>query len=203
MVSRLIWEDGGNMRAALFIVVSSVLLLYSCSSPLDLDVDRTKHYPDGGTHPTRLSLYYYYGDSAYEAIVTDTTLLNNIWIERGSMPYRITIPTLEFHLPDTIQASPQFTPFVRAFAFSSTDVLCDGHFTMCTSPLTWLAGEYMNQQGAWEPFKWSTDTDNRQLRIAYYDVPTERLIKASLQILVGDPALPRYASYRSLITLEY
>ena len=191
------------MRIAVMIAVGAVVLLHACSSPLDLDVDRTKNYPDGGTHPTRLSLYYYFGDSAYEAIVTDTLLLNNIWIERGSTPYRITIPTLEFHLPDTIKASPQFTPFVRAFAFSSTNVLCDGQFTTCTSPLTWLAGEYLSQQGTWEPFKWSTDTGNRQLRIAFYDVPTERLIKASLQILVGDPALPRYASYRALITLEY
>jgi hypothetical protein len=178
-------------------------MLQACTSPLDIDVDRTKHYPDGGTHPTRLSLYYYFGDSAYEAIVTDTTLLNNIWIERGVTPYRITIPTLEFHLPDTIKASAQFTPFVRAFAFSSTNVLCDGQFTMCTSPLSWLAGEYLNPKGAWEPFKWSTDTDNRQLRIAYYDVPTERLVKASLQILVGDPYVQRYSSFRALITLEY
>lgn len=192
------------MRNALITVIGSfMLLLGACSSPLDLDVDRTKNYPDGGTHPTRLSLYYYFGDSAYEAIVTDTTLLHKIWIERGSNPYRITIPTLEFHLPDTIKASPQFTPFVRAFAFSSTDVLCDGQFTMCTSPLTWLAGEYLTQQGTWESFQWSTDTDNRQLRIAYYDVPQERLVKASLQILVGDPVLPRYASFRALITLEY
>jgi hypothetical protein len=191
------------MRRTLFIIGVVVLMLQACTSPLDIDVDRTKHYPDGGTHPTRLSLYYYFGDSAYEAIVTDTTLLNNIWIERGATPYRITIPTLEFHLPDTIKASAQFTPFVRAFAFSSTNVLCDGQFTMCTSPLSWLAGEYLNPKGAWEPFKWSTDTDNRQLRIAYYDVPTERLVKASLQILVGDPYVQRYSSFRALITLEY
>jgi hypothetical protein len=191
------------MRRTLFIIGIVVLMLQACTSPLDIDVDRTKHYPDGGTHPTRLSLYYYFGDSAYEAIVTDTTLLNNIWIERGATPYRITIPTLEFHLPDTIKASAQFTPFVRAFAFSSTNVLCDGQFTMCTSPLSWLAGEYLNPKGAWEPFKWSTDTDNRQLRIAYYDVPTERLVKASLQILVGDPYVQRYSSFRALITLEY
>ena len=191
------------MRRTLFIIGIVVLMLQACTSPLDIDVDRTKHYPDGGTHPTRLSLYYYFGDSAYEAIVTDTTLLNNIWIERGVTPYRITIPTLEFHLPDTIKASAQFTPFVRAFAFSSTNVPCDGQFMMCTSPLSWLAGEYLNPKGAWEPFKWSTDTDNRQLRIAYYDVPTERLVKASLQILVGDPYVQRYSSFRALITLEY
>lgn len=204
MVSRLIWEVGSKMRSMLLIIpFVMMLLLQSCSSPLDLDVDRTKNYPDGGTHPTRLSLYYYYGDSAYEAIVTDTTLLHKIWIERGSTPYRITIPSLEFRLPDTIQASPQFTPFVRAFAFSSTNVLCDGEFTMCTSPLSWLAGEYLNQQGTWEPFQWSTDTGNRQLRIAYYDVPYERLVKASLQILVADPAVQRYSSFRALITLEY
>ena len=72
------------MRIALMIAVGAVVLLHACSSPLDLDVDRTKNYPDGGTHPTRLSLYYYFGDSAYEAIVTDTLLLNNIWIEIGS-----------------------------------------------------------------------------------------------------------------------
>jgi hypothetical protein len=191
------------MLRTLFIIGAVVLMLQACSSPLDLDVDRSKHYPDGATHPTRLSLYYYYGDSAYEAIVTDTTLLNHIWIERGVTQYRITVPTLEFHLPDTVKASAQFTPFVRSFAFSSTNVLCDGQFTMCTSPLSWIAGEFMNAQGKWEPFKWSTDTDNRQLRIAYYDVPTERLVKASLQILVGDPGVQRYSSFRALITLEY
>ncbi len=190
-------------NAIIFVIGSVVLMLGACSSPLDLDVDRTKHYPDGGTHPTRLSLYYYFGDSAYEAIVTDTTLLHKIWIERGSTPYRITIPRLEFHLPDTIKASPQFTPFVRSFSFSSNNVLCDGQFTMCTSPFSWLSGEYLTQQGKWEPFQWSTDTGNRQIRVAYYDVPYERLVKASLQILVGDPVLPRYASFRALITLEY
>ena len=46
------------MRAALMIAIGALVLLHACSSPLELDVDRTKNYPDGGTHPTRLSLYY-------------------------------------------------------------------------------------------------------------------------------------------------
>lgn len=191
------------MRTALLIAFGAMLLLYACSSPLELDVDRTKTYPDGATHPTRLSLYFYYGDSAYEAIVTDTALLRRIWIERGSTPYKITIPALEFRLPDTVQASPQFTPFVRAFSFSSSNARCDGQFSMCTSPVTWFSGEFLTKQGAWEPFQWSADVTNRQLRIAYYDVPHERLVKASIQILVADPGSPRFASYRALITFEY
>ncbi len=183
-------------------ILAATMILPSCSSPMDLDVDRTKVYTDGAVHPTRLTLYYYYGDSAYEAIVSDTAFLNTIWIERGTNPYTVTIPGLQFRLPDTVKGTPVYTPFVREFCFSSASKPCDGAFTMCQSPRSWLSGEYL-ASGKWLPFDWLADTQNRQIRLAYFQIPEENLIKGSIQINVADPTYPRYASYRVLLTMEY
>lgn len=192
---------GGN-RLLVVAMLLGMALLHACSSPMDLDVDRTKVYTDGAVHPTRLTLYYYYGDSAYEAIVSDTSFLNTIWIERSTTPYTVTVPGLQFRLPDTVKGTPLYTPFVREFCFSSTSKACDGVFTMCQSPKSWLSGEYL-ANGKWLPFDWMADAQNRQIRLAYFEIPEERLIKGSIQINVADPNYPRYASYRVLLTMEY
>jgi len=184
-------------------VIAAAMFTYSCQSPIDLDVARRKVFTDSAVHPTRLSLYYYYGDSAYEAIVSDTAFLSTIWIERASTPFLITIPRLQFALPDTVRGTATSTPFVRSFCFSSEKKLCNGVFTMCKSTNSWLAGEYLTTLGLWIPFSWQADDLGRQIRLAYYEVEGQRLIKGNIQILVSDPSNPAYASYRAAITMEY
>lgn len=194
---------GIKKLTTIFIMAVLGLMAYSCQSPIELDVHRSKVFTDGSVHPTRLSLYYYFGDSAYEAIVTDTAYLNTIWIERKTTRYQITIPRLEFSLPDTVVGTAKFSPFVRKFCFSSMKKSCDGLFTMAVSSNSWLSGEYYTRGGSWSPYVWQADTLGRQIRLAYIDIASERLIKASIQILVADPESPTYASYRALITMEY
>ncbi len=193
----------GGKRLVAVLAMVTALFTYACQSPLDLDVDRSKLYTDGALHPMRLSLFYYFGDSAYEAIVTDTAFLNTIWIERSSTPLRITIPRLQFSLPDTIRSTTSISPFVRTFSMSSDNKPCDGVFTMCSSFNSWVSGEYYSNAGIWVPFQWMADDKGRQIRLAFYEVTGERLIKASIQILVTDPTATRYESYRALMTMEY
>lgn len=184
--------------------ILTIIAMAACTSPTDLDVDRSKTYMDGAVHPHRLSFYYYFGDSAYEAIVTDTAMLNSIWIERGTTPWQVTIPLLQFDLPDSIHASGTNTPFPTTVCFSTTKQLADGVFRSCTNPDTWVSGEYIDLYGGVVPFTWLTDNAGRQLRIGYYKVDNEDLVKASLQIVLQDPVRPgAYATYRALVTLEF
>ncbi len=192
---------GSNMVVGV-IALAIMVLASACSSPLDLDVDRSKTYVDGSLHPQRLQLYYYFGDSAYEAIVTDTALLNSIWIETLDSTRAVTLPRLQFSLPDTIKATAAFTPFVRTFCIAAQSKPCNGVFTMCINPNSWISGDYRSQDGQWYPFHWMSDNRNRQLRLAFYEIPGERLIKGSLQILVADPETSRYETYRALLTIE-
>lgn len=194
----------GSKSIVIFLALATTVLTFACKSPLDLDVDRTKVYTDGAVHPQRLSMFYYFGDSAYEAIVTDTAFLNTIWIERNTTPIRLTIPRLEFSLPDTITGKSDTVPFVRKFCFSTDKAICDGVFAMCVTNNSWVAGEYLTPNNAmWLPFHWPTDDKGRQIRMAFYPVDDERLIKGSFQILVADPNVNRYASNRALMTIEY
>ncbi len=202
MALALISARGGKQLVAMLIMVTAVLS-YACKSPVELDVDRTKAYVDGAVHPTRLSVYYYFGDSAYEAIVTDTAFLNTIWIERSTTPYRLTIPRLEFSLPDTIRPNIDQSPFVRTFCFSTDNMICDGVWNLCQSPSSWMAGEYFTVNETWSPYQWAADDQGRQIRIAFYEVEGARIIKGSTQILVSHPYDSGYESYRALLTLEY
>ncbi|MCX6139807.1 MAG: hypothetical protein NTX15_03095 [Candidatus Kapabacteria bacterium] len=194
----------GNKSIVCFFVLLTAVVLYACKTPLELDVDRTKAYTDGAVHPMRLSMFYYFGDSAYEAIVTDTAFLNTIWIEKNSTPYRLTIPRLEFSLPDTIRGSSDSVPFVRKFCFATDNTMCNGVYSMCITANSWVAGEYLTPNNLlWIPFLWPTDDKGRQIRMAFYEVREEHLIKGSFQILVADPNVNRYASNRALMTIEY
>ncbi|HCN04964.1 MAG TPA: hypothetical protein DIS79_05030 [Bacteroidetes bacterium] len=204
MASVLTSARYGNVTAAVVAIVIVTSLLASCSSPNDLDVPRAEWYSDGAVHPSRLSIYYYYGDSAYEAIVTDPSLLSSIWLEYSTYPCEITIPQLVFALPDTVTATPEFTPFVRSFSISTERQPADGEFRVCSNTESWIAGDFLEQDGQRRSFKWGFDSTLRQIRVAYYMVPGENLIKGSFQFIVADPRYPsRYQTYRALVTIEY
>lgn len=190
------------MRAGAIAVLLAVAAV-ACTSPLDLSVERSKTYTDGAVHPTRLSFLYYFGDSAYEAIVTDTSLLNTIWIERGVSPYEITIPWFVFNLPDTVKPASNYSPFVNRLCFSADRVPCDSKYRNYVNKYSWVEGTYLDYNGNDVPFKWYTDYAGRQLRIAWIGIYSERLIKGSLQVLMSDPIAPRYVTYRGHITMEY
>jgi hypothetical protein len=183
--------------------IVTTIVMASCTSPTDLDIERTKTYMDGAVHPTRLSFYYYFGDSAYEAIVSDTSLLNSVWIERGTTPWTVTVPLLKFELPDSIHATQQNTPFPRTISFSTTGQLADGVFRTCTNVNSWISGEYLDLYGNRVDFNWMADNTGRQIRMAYQALPDERLVKGSMQIVLADPVKPAFATYRALVTLEY
>lgn len=185
------------------IAVLLAIITVACSSPLDLDVERTRTYTDGAVHPKRLSFLYYFGDSAYEAIVTDTSLLNTIWIERGVRPYEITIPWFVFNLPDSVKPTINNSPFVTRLCFSANRVPCDNKYRNYVNKYSWVDGTYFDVDGNAVPFSWYTDYTGRQLRIAWFGIYSERLIKGSLQVLMSDPIAPRYVTYKGHITMEY
>ncbi len=187
----------------LLLSILAILAMSSCTSPLDLDVDRDKAYADGAFHPKRLSFYYHFADSAYEAIVTDTSFLNTIWIEQTEPFFEITIPQFVFELPQTIEPTLQHTPFVSTLCFATQKRPADGLYRLCINDNSWMDGAYIDQFGITVPFHWEADDQGRQIRLAYYQLPRERLIKGSIQVALADPAGARYVTYRALITMEY
>jgi len=187
----------------LLLSLLAIVVMSACTSPLDLDVDRDKSYVDGAFHPKRLSFYYHFADSAYEAIVVDTSFLNTIWIEPSEPFYEITIPEFIFELPRSIEPTLQHTPFVSRFSFATQQRPADGLYRLCINTNTWMDGAYIDQYGITVPFHWYADDQGRQVRLAYYQLPAERLIKGSAQIAIADPAGARYVTYRALITMEY
>lgn len=187
----------------LVIALALGICLAACQSPTDLDVDRSLKYMDGAVHPNRLSFYYYFGDSAYEAIVTDTSMLNTVWIEGRTNNYAVSIPQFIFSLPDTLQTTASHTPFVKKLCFSITKKPCDGVFTNCLNANSWLAGEYIGTNNSIVPFQWSTDNISRQLRLAFYKVDGLNMVKGAMQIVIADPMYPRFEIYHALITMEF
>lgn len=201
MVSASILARAGNLFLAGCFALTFAMM--SCTSPLDIDVDRTKSFSDGSVHPLRLSLFYYFGDSAYEAIVTDTSFLNSIWIEPSSGMFEVTIPNLQFNLPDSARGAVGQTPFVKSFCFSSNRKPSDGSYSSCMSANSWIAGVYLDDNDKWQTFHWPADDRGRQIRLAYYHVEGQKLVKGVIQILVLDPKRARYESYRAVISMEY
>jgi hypothetical protein len=190
------------MKNLIYVAILS-LCMVACKSPTELDVDRTLKYMDGAVHPTRLTFYYYFGDSAYEAIVIDTSMLNTIWIEDKAKDYAVTIPQFIFSLPDTLNASASHTPFVRKLCFSINRQPCNGVYTNCQNPSTWLAGDYIGSNNTLVPFVWNTDNTSKQLRLAFYKVNSLNIVKGAMQIVIADPMFPRFEIYHALITMEY
>lgn len=180
-----------------------VLTLVSCSSPLDLDVDRDIKNIDNIVSPSRLSMYYHFGDQGYEAIVTNEALLKSILIDKSSNPCKITIPQFLFTLSETDTATPAYTPFIRTFSFSSIAQPADGFFRNAVNKESWIAGDYIDFTSAHQEFNWMADNSGREIRIAYYTVADEKIVKGFVQFLVADPATPRYVTFRALLTMEY
>lgn len=148
-------------------------------------------------------MYYHFGDQGYEAIVTNDELLKSIRIDKSSYPCKVTIPQFLFTLSDTMQATPSFSPFVRTFSFSNTAQPADGFFRNAVNKDSWLAGDYIDVTSAHQEFKWMADNSGREIRIAYYTIADENIVKGFVQFFVVDPASPRYITYRALLTLEY
>ena len=189
---------------AFFYALFVTLTIVACTSPLDLDVDRTRTFSDGAKHPLRLTFYYYFGDSAYEAIVTDTAFLNHVWIEEGINAKQVTIPGFIFQLPRPFLPTIEYSPFVNKLCFQTEQQPADGVFRLCQNENSWLQGSYLDATGKPVPFRWMADDLWHRIRLAYYDIPEESLIKGSMQIVIIDPVLPtRIMSYRALITMEY
>lgn len=188
------------------LLVAGIGLFSSCTSPLELDVDRSKSFMDGSKNPTRLSFFYYFGDSAYEAIVTDPTFLEKIWIEpqENSEIVNVTIPKFLFQIPETAQPSAVHNPLVKVLSFATWSHPADGLWRNCLNPDSWLQGDYIGRDGEPEEFTWMCDNNGRQVRIAYVKVRDQNVIKGSMQIIVAEPLYGQtYAVYRALITIEY
>ena len=191
---------------AIALLIVGIGLFSACTSPLDLDVERSRTFVDGAKNPTRLSFYYHFGDSAYEALVTDPTFLAKIWIEPqvGSEQLTITVPQFIFQLPINVTPTAEHNPLVKTLCFASHQQPTDGVFRSCTNQNSWMEGLYLDERGDPTPFNWMADNTGRQIRLAYYNVPEENLIKGSMQVIVTEPIYGQnYASYRALITLEY
>lgn len=192
------------MKQTLLFFVLVIGILTSCQSPMDLDVDRKEWYSDGAIHPNRLSLYYYFGDSAFEAIVTDTSFLNTIWIERNLTPWQVTIPEFNFSLGDTIHATYGQTPLVRQFCFSTYKQRTDGFYRSCVGNNSWIEGEYYDAMYQRQTFRWMTNSGDKKILIAWFQPDGQQLIKGRMAIRLANPANPLdTATFNGLFTLEY
>lgn len=179
------------------------LLFQACQSPMALDVDRTTWYSDSSIHPKRLSLYYYFGDSAYEAIVTDTAFLEAIWIERNQDPWRITIPRFNFALSDTLKATISNNPLVREFCLSVDQQKIDGFFRTCTGANSWLSGEYFDMLYNRSNFRWLANSQDRTIMLAWFKPDNQNLVKGRMVIRVANPVITTdTATYNGLFTIE-
>ncbi len=206
----LVWtsmESSKGLRHASSLAVLIVLalaVLGGCESPMELDVDRTEQYMDGSVHPTRLSLYYYFGDSAYEAIVVDTSFLNTIWISKGTEPWTITIPQFNFTLSDSMQATPEHSPLVREFSFSIENQRVDGFFRSCINTNCWLAGAYLDQMKVSHDFRWYSNILDKQILLAWFRPEGQDLVKGRMAIRIINPMNPSdTVTYNGLFTVEF
>lgn len=184
-------------------IVCMTLLTAACTSPLELDVDRDIRNLDRIVSPTRLSLFYYFGDQSYEAIVINQELLNSIKIDKSTYPCKVTIPQFLFTLSDTMQATPGQSPLVRTFSFSCIAQPADGFSRNAVNKDSWMAGDFIDITGAHYEFKWMADNAGKEISIGYYTVPEVSLVKGFVRFLVIDPATLMPVTSRALLTMEY
>lgn len=193
-----------RQHTKVFVLLGILLFVGSCQSPMDLDVDRKEWYSDGALNPSRLSLYYYFGDSAFEAIVTDTSFLHQIWLERSSTPWQITIPEFNFSLGDTIHATFDYSPIVRQFSFSTTRQNVDGFYRSCVGGQSWIEGEYFDAMYQRQQFRWYTNNNDKKILLAWFQPDGQQLIKGRMVIRVANPANSLdTATFNGLFTLEF
>ncbi len=179
------------------------MMIGSCSSPMELDVSREMWYTDGAIHPNRLTLYYYFGDSAYEAIVTDTSFLNQIWIERGHTPWQVTVPQFVFQLDTALHATWTQPTLVRAFCFSFQRYNVDALYRSCQNANSWIEGEYLDITYSRVPFRWMTNDSTKVIQIAWFKPEEQNLLKGRLQIQVLNPSHQQMATFNGLLTMEF
>jgi len=193
------------MNAMLKILALTVLvtLIASCTSPLDLDVDRSMRYLNGEVPVKRASLYYYYADSSYEVIYSDTALLNTIVIDTLSVPMRVTIPRL---------ATPQFgcmptpteTPIVNAFSFSVDHMMANDSSSSCVNSKTYFNAKHMDLFGTTNDYQWFADASGRRMDIGFIELRKLRTVKGRIVIRVVNPDNPlRVMTTNALLTLDY
>lgn len=193
------------MRTASSIVTLAVLVLMlaSCKSPLELDVNRSMRYLSGEVPAKRASLYYYYADSSYEAIFSDTALLNTIVIDTLSEPMRVTIPQLATPrfgcLPNTTE-----TPIVNAFSFSVDHMKTNDSSMTCVNPKTYFYAKHMDRYGAMQDYQWFADATGRRLDVGFIELRNLRTIKGRIVIRVVNPDDPtKIMTTNALLTLDY
>ena len=190
-----------NMRT-LPTILALIVVISACSSPLELDVDRTLSYNDGLVQPKRMSLLYYYGDSAYEALYVDTTFLSTVLIDTTTRPYRVTIPQMNTPL-FPCRATADQTPLVRGFGFSITKHPCTEQLTAIANPYTYVSVELLDNNGRNSEQDWTIGTRGTRFYIGLLASPENRLIKGRLTIHVPDPDRPRTLTYHGVLTIEY
>jgi hypothetical protein len=178
------------------------LIIVGCSTPLDLDVDRSMVYNDGTVHPKRVSLLYYFGDSAYEAIFIDKTLMESIVIDTSSSTYRITIPQMATPM-FSCTANWDYTPLVKGFGFSVDRQECDENVIDVVNRRTYVNVEMKHVDGRRADYLWFVDGSTKRMRVGFVASPENHLIKGRLIIHVVDPDRPRVLSYYGILTVEY
>jgi len=192
-----------RLGKSLLIMITWIAVSASCTSPLEINVDRTIVNVDGSVHPKRLSFFYYFADSAYEAIVSDTTYLNEILIERSQTPWTVTVPQFVFELPNSIHPTPATTPLVRSFSLSCEKYIIDGIYRSCVGSNAWVDGEYLDQAYTPVPFRWDADNTINRILLAWIQPSEQNLIKGRVLISVTDPITKISRNYNGLITMEY
>lgn len=197
----LILDACRNMRT-LPTILALLVIVSACSSPLDLDVDRTLTFDDGLVQPKRMSLLYYYGDSAYEALYVDTTFLSTVLIDTTIRPYRVTIPQMNTPI-FPCSATADHSPLIRGFGFSVSRHPCNEQLTAIANPYTYVNVELLDNNGRRSNQDWTIGTRGTQFYVGLLASPENRLIKGRLTIRVPDPDRPRTLTYHGVLTIEY
>ncbi len=202
MASASIWVASVRKPLPVLLGVVLGLVMLACSSPLDLSTDRKMNYADKTTNPTRISLLYYYGDSAIEFIYTDPEILKGVLIDTGATPFRVTIPHLQ--TPNTrFTPTKDFTPLVTEFSFGVERQPCDNVISTLVNSDTWFNVKHLTKDYTIKEYLWFADTSGRQFRLGLASVEEKRLVKGRIQISIADPDRPRFVNYNALVTLEY
>jgi hypothetical protein len=180
-----------------------ITLVAACSSPLDLDVDRTSGFNDGTVSPHRVSMYYYYSDSSYEAIFQDTAILNGILIDTSVKPFRVSIKRLPMpEVPWT--CNMPWTTMVKSFCISTDRQPADNQTELTVGAQSWMAVQHLDTSGAKKEYLWFADSLGRQLRVGFSAVDYLRTVKGRVNIFVVDPQRPALSnSYNAVITMDY
>lgn len=187
----------------LFSIMVTVVIVGSCSSPMELDVPRTRIYLDSLVNPTRMSLYYYYADSAWEAVYTDPLVLSKCFIDTGAAPFNVTIPALR--TPKfACMPTDYYSTVVTSFSFSSIRQACDGMSQNCIGSNAYMFAKHKGVGDSISEHLWFADMSGRQIRIGYTAVPELRLVKGRINLSVIDPLLTsRFLSFNAILTIEY